>query len=58
MVTGSARPLLVKDMQGEAGLHLDEMNKLGALDPEVIQQTVELKEECKDYGDKLAKFRK
>lgn len=69
MVTGSARPLLVsraagretakvKDMQGEAGLHLDEMNKLGALDPEVIQQTVELKEECKDFGDKTGQIQK
>jgi len=34
---------------GEAGLHFDELNKLRVLDPEVAQNTTELKEECKDF---------
>lgn len=70
MMTGSASPLLVssaagretamvKDMQGEAGLHLDEMSKLGVLDPEVIQQTVELREEQhKDFWNKTGQIQK
>lgn len=34
-----------------AGLHFDELNKIRVLEPEVAQQTVELKEECKDFVD-------
>ncbi|GAB5580750.1 intraflagellar transport protein 20 homolog [Prionailurus iriomotensis] len=43
---------MAKDILGEAGLHFDELNKLRVLDPEVTQQTTELKEECKDFVDK------
>lgn len=42
---------MAKDILGEAGLHFDELNKLRILDPEVSQQTVELKEECKVFVD-------
>lgn len=42
---------MAKDILGEAGLHFDELNKLRVLDPEVTQQTTELKEECKDFVD-------
>ena len=45
-----------KDILGEAGLHFDELNKLRVLDPEVTQQTIELKEECKDFVDKMGQF--
>ncbi|XP_046582773.1 intraflagellar transport protein 20 homolog [Haliotis rubra] len=41
-----------------AGLHFDELNKIRVLEPEVAQQTVELKEECKDFVDKIADFQK
>lgn len=34
-----------------AGLHFDELNKIRVLEPEVQQQTSELKEECKDFVD-------
>ena len=34
-----------------AGLHFDELNKIRVLEPEVSQQTNELKEECKDFLD-------
>ncbi|XP_078278125.1 intraflagellar transport protein 20 homolog isoform X2 [Rhinoraja longicauda] len=43
---------------GEAGLHFDELNKLRVLDPEVAQSTVELKEECKDFVEKMGQFQK
>ena len=33
----------------QAGLHFDELNKIRVLEPEVFQQTTELKEECKDF---------
>lgn len=36
-----------------AGLHFDELNKIRVLEPEVAQQTTELKEECKDFVDSL-----
>ncbi|KAK7801282.1 hypothetical protein U0070_006265 [Myodes glareolus] len=49
---------MAKDFLGEAGLHFDELNKLRVLDPEVIQQTIELKEECKDFVDKIGQFQK
>ena len=35
----------------KAGLHFDELNKIRVLEPEVAQQTTELKEECKDFLD-------
>ncbi|XP_015277421.1 PREDICTED: intraflagellar transport protein 20 homolog [Gekko japonicus] len=47
-----------KGILGEAGLHFDELNKLRVLDPEVSQQTAELKEECKAFVDKIAEFKK
>ena len=34
-----------------AGLHIDELNKIRVLEPEVAQQTSELKEECRDFVD-------
>lgn len=34
-----------------AGLHFDELNKIRVLEPDVAQQTVELKEECKEFVD-------
>ena len=32
-----------------SGLHFDELNKIRVLEPEVSQQTKELKEECKEF---------
>ncbi|CAH1232889.1 intraflagellar transport protein 20 homolog [Branchiostoma lanceolatum] len=43
---------------GKAGLHFDELNKIRVLDPEVSTTTTELKEECKDFVDKIAEFQK
>ncbi|KAH9502435.1 Intraflagellar transport protein 20 [Bulinus truncatus] len=41
-----------------AGLHFDELNKIRVLEPEVAQQTRELKEECKDFVERIAEFQK
>ncbi|CAL1534408.1 unnamed protein product [Lymnaea stagnalis] len=41
-----------------AGLHFDELNKIRVLEPEVAQQTKELKEECKEFVDKIGDFQK
>ncbi|XP_053130782.1 intraflagellar transport protein 20 homolog isoform X2 [Hemicordylus capensis] len=49
---------MAKDILGEAGFHFDELNKLRVLDPDVAQQTAELKEECKAFVDKIAEFKK
>ncbi|XP_020666376.1 intraflagellar transport protein 20 homolog [Pogona vitticeps] len=49
---------MAQEILGEAGLHFDELNKLRVLDPEVAQQTVELKEECRVFVDKIAEFKK
>ena len=35
----------------KAGLHFDELNKIRVLEPEIQQQTTELKEECKEFVD-------
>lgn len=34
-----------------AGLHFDDLNKIRVLEPEIQNQTTELKEECKDFVD-------
>lgn len=34
---------------GPAGFHFDELNKVRVLEPEIGQQTQELKEECKEF---------
>ena len=36
---------------GPAGFHFDELNKIRVLEPEISQQTQELKEECKEFVD-------
>lgn len=38
---------------GNAGLYLDELNKIRLLEPEKAQQTNELKDECKDFVDSI-----
>ncbi|XP_072285866.1 intraflagellar transport protein 20 homolog isoform X2 [Pyxicephalus adspersus] len=49
---------MAKDSLSEAGLHFDELNKLRILDPDVSQQTTELKEECREFVDKIGEFQK
>ncbi|XP_053729128.1 intraflagellar transport protein 20 homolog [Synchiropus splendidus] len=49
---------MADDRLAEAGFYFDEVNKLRALDPEVSQKTSELKEECKEFVDKIGHFQK
>ncbi|KAK2163382.1 hypothetical protein NP493_1465g00044 [Ridgeia piscesae] len=49
---------MAEEALAKAGLHFDELNKIRVLEPEVAQQTGELKEECKDFLDKLSDFKK
>lgn len=37
-----------------AGLYIDELNKIRVLEPEVAQETAELKDECKEFVDSKA----
>lgn len=43
--------LVTKMADGPAGFHFDELNKVRVLEPEISQQTQELKEECKEFVD-------
>ncbi|XP_014674271.1 PREDICTED: intraflagellar transport protein 20 homolog isoform X2 [Priapulus caudatus] len=38
------------------GLHLDDLKRLRVLEPDVAQETSELKEECKEFIDKIGEF--
>ncbi|KAK7882074.1 hypothetical protein WMY93_028248 [Mugilogobius chulae] len=49
---------MAKEPLAEAGLYFDELNKLRVLEPEVSHSTSELKEECKDFVDKIGQFQK
>ncbi|XP_073523881.1 intraflagellar transport protein 20 homolog [Phyllobates terribilis] len=49
---------MAKDSLSEAGFHFDELNKLRILDPDVSQQTTELKEECREFVEKIDDFQK
>ena len=41
-----------------AGIYFDEMSKVCVLEPDISQQTQELKNECKDFVDKISDFQK
>ncbi|XP_047191604.1 intraflagellar transport protein 20 homolog isoform X3 [Scophthalmus maximus] len=49
---------MAKDPLAEAGFYFDDLNKLRVLEPDVSQKTSELKEECKDFVDKIGQFGK
>ncbi|KAK6475508.1 intraflagellar transport protein 20-like protein [Huso huso] len=53
-----ASQAMSKDPLADAGLHFDELNKLRVLDPEVGQKTTDLKEECKEFVEKISQFQK
>ncbi|KAK8733905.1 hypothetical protein OTU49_006238 [Cherax quadricarinatus] len=40
----------------KAGLYFDELNKIRVLEPEIAHQTTELKDECKEFVDKIRDF--
>ena len=45
-------------MSNQTEIFFDEMSKVRVLEPEVSQQTQELKSECKDFVDKISEFQK
>ncbi|XP_040929405.1 intraflagellar transport protein 20 homolog isoform X1 [Betta splendens] len=47
---------MAKTPLAEAGFYFDELNKLRVLEPDVSQKTLELKEECKEFVDKIGQF--
>ncbi|CAI5677665.1 unnamed protein product [Oreochromis niloticus] len=49
---------MATDPLAEAGFYFDELNKLRVLEPDVSQKTSELKEECKEFVDKIGQFQK
>jgi len=49
---------MADDAIAQAGLHFDELNKIRVLEPEIATQTNELKDECRDFLDKMAQFQK
>ena len=42
---------MAEEALSHAGLYLDELNKIRLLEPEMAQQTNELKDECKEFVD-------
>ncbi|KAI1903648.1 hypothetical protein AGOR_G00029360 [Albula goreensis] len=55
---GLSNTAMAKDPLADAGLHFDDLNKLRVLDPDVSQKTTELKEECKEFVEKINQFQK
>ncbi|XP_047140895.1 intraflagellar transport protein 20 homolog [Hydra vulgaris] len=41
-----------------AGIYFDEMSKITVLEPDISHQTQELKNECKDFVEKISDFQK
>jgi len=49
---------MADDAIAKAGLHFDELNKIRVLEPEIASQTNELKDECREFLDKMTQFQK
>lgn len=47
---------MANESLGKIGLYFDDLNKIRVLDPNVNQETVELKDECKHFVKKIAEF--
>ncbi len=47
---------MAEEALSHAGLYLDELNKIRLLEPEMAQQTNELKDECKEFVDSKKLF--
>uniref|UniRef100_A0AAV2J3T6 Complex 1 LYR protein domain-containing protein n=1 Tax=Knipowitschia caucasica TaxID=637954 RepID=A0AAV2J3T6_KNICA len=57
-IQGSQTGTMAKEPLSDAGFYFDDLNKLRVLDPEVTHSTSELKEECRDFVDKIGQFQK
>ncbi|XP_057683171.1 intraflagellar transport protein 20 homolog [Corythoichthys intestinalis] len=47
---------MAQDLIEEEGIFFDELDKLRALEPDVSQKTSELREECKEFVEKMERF--
>ncbi|UYV61294.1 IFT20 [Cordylochernes scorpioides] len=47
---------MASDVLERIGLYFDELYKIRVLDPELAQQTSQLKDECKEFVDRITKF--
>ncbi|KAM9790091.1 intraflagellar transport protein 20 homolog isoform X1 [Syngnathus typhle] len=47
---------MAQDLIEEEGIFFDEFHKLRALEPDVSQKTSDLKEECKEFVEKIGQF--
>ncbi|XP_049602676.1 intraflagellar transport protein 20 homolog isoform X2 [Syngnathus scovelli] len=47
---------MAQDLIEEEGIIFDEFHKLRALEPDVSQKTSDLKEECKEFVEKIGQF--
>ncbi|EAT47445.1 AAEL001463-PA [Aedes aegypti] len=43
---------------GKSGLYIDDLYTLRVIDPEVANETNELKDECEQFTDRLSEFRR
>ncbi|KAL7637055.1 UNVERIFIED_CONTAM: hypothetical protein RMT77_012813 [Armadillidium vulgare] len=48
---------MANDALSKSGLYFDDLNKIRVLEPEVAQQTTELRDECKNFVDQIREFR-
>ncbi|XP_061695499.1 intraflagellar transport protein 20 homolog isoform X2 [Syngnathoides biaculeatus] len=47
---------MAQDLIEESGIFFDELNKLRALEPDVSQKTSELKDDCREFVEKIGRF--
>ncbi|XP_061549405.1 intraflagellar transport protein 20 homolog isoform X1 [Phyllopteryx taeniolatus] len=47
---------MAQDLIEEGGIFFDELSKLRALEPDVSQKTSELKDDCREFVDKIGQF--
>jgi len=50
--------MAAEDMLNNAGMHFDDLNKIRVLEPEVSQQTSNLKDECHEFVTKISDLQK
>lgn len=47
---------MAEEALARAGLHIDDLNKIRLLEPEVTQHTTEIRDQCKDFLDSMFDF--
>lgn len=44
---------MAEEALARAGLHIDDLNKIRLLEPEVTHHTTEIRDQCKDFLDSM-----